>query len=71
MQGESCELSIISGKMRTASWETAPQIALRGCSKEAGGGGLIYKILVKDEFNALKLLFYKRFFTIHEELMSP
>ena len=27
------------GKMRTAAWETAPQITLRTCSKEAGGEG--------------------------------
>ena len=37
-QLESCELSFIWGKMRTAAWETAPKIALRNCSKEAGGG---------------------------------
>ena len=39
--------------------------------QRGSGGWSIYKILVKDEFNAIKLLFYKRFFTIHEELMSP
>ena len=37
VQHESCELSFIWGKMRAAAWETAPQIALRGCSKEAVG----------------------------------
>ena len=36
-QLESCELSFICGKMRTAAWEAAPQIALRDCSKEAVG----------------------------------
>ena len=36
-QCESCELSFIWGKMRTAARETAPQIALRNSSKEVGG----------------------------------
>ena len=39
MQCERCELSFIWGKMRTVAWETAPQIALRDCSKEAVGEG--------------------------------
>ena len=38
-QYESCELSFIWGKMRTVAHEAAPQIALRGCSKEVVGGG--------------------------------
>ena len=29
-QCESCQLSFTWGKMRTAAWETLPQIALRG-----------------------------------------
>ena len=37
VQLESCELSFIWGKMRTAAWEAASQIALRGCSKAAVG----------------------------------
>ena len=32
-----CELSFIWGKKRAASWEAAPQIALRGRSKETVG----------------------------------
>ena len=32
---ESCQLSFVWVKMRIAAWETAPQIALRVCSKEA------------------------------------
>ena len=36
-QLESCELSFIWGKTRTAAWETAPQVVLRDCSKEAVG----------------------------------
>ena len=34
---ECCELSFIWGKMRTAAWEAASQIALRDCSKAAVG----------------------------------
>ena len=56
-QLESFELSFIWGKMRTAAQEAAPQIALRGCSKEAGGGGLIYKILVKGGVQCKEFLF--------------
>ena len=38
--------------MRTAARETASQISLRNCSKEAGAGGKvsIYVILVKGEY---------------------
>ena len=36
-QRESFELSFIWGKMRTAAWETAFQIALRNWSEEARG----------------------------------
>ena len=36
-QLESCKLSFIWGKMRTAPWEAASQIALRDCSKAAVG----------------------------------
>ena len=39
-QSKSCELNFLWGKMRTAAWETAPQIALRECFKVAGGGGV-------------------------------
>ena len=34
-QHKSCELNFIWNKMRTAAWETAPQIAVRNFSKEA------------------------------------
>ena len=36
--------------MRTVAWETAPQIALRNCSKEVEGMDSIYVILVKGEY---------------------
>ena len=58
--------------MRTAAQDTAPQIALRDCSKEAvREGQSIDKILVKGEFSAIQHSFYKRFSASHEELMSP
>lgn len=43
---ESCELSFTWGKMRVATWEIAPQIALRSCSKEAG----VEVGVVKDQY---------------------
>ena len=39
VQLDSCELSFIWGKMRTAAFEAASQIALRDCSKVAVGEG--------------------------------
>ena len=33
---KNCESNFIWGKMRTITWETAPQIALRNCSKDVG-----------------------------------
>ena len=39
VQLETCELSFIWGKMRTAAQEAAPLIALRDCSKAAVGEG--------------------------------
>ena len=38
-QLDSYKLGCIWDKVRTAAWETAPQIALRDCSKEAVGEG--------------------------------
>ena len=43
-QCENCKLSFIWGKMRTAAWETAPQIALRNSSKETRGKVSIYDL---------------------------
>ena len=57
--------------MRTVAWKTAPQIALRNCSKEVVGKRSIYVILVKGEFTVIKQLSYKRFSASHKELMSP
>ena len=52
-QSESCELNFLWGKLRTAAWETAPQIALRAAPQRHGGRS-IQKILVKGEFSAIK-----------------
>lgn len=41
-QCESCELSVIGGKMWTIAWETASQIALRSCPKEEGSPYYIF-----------------------------
>ena len=64
-QRKSCKLSFIWGKMRPATQETAPQIALRYQGKDSiynfGEGGV----------HAIKLLFCKRFSASHKELMSP
>ena len=46
---ESCELSFICGKMRTAVRETASQLALRNCSKKDMRSVSIYVILVKRD----------------------
>ena len=43
--------------MKTAAWETAPQIVLRKCSKEAEEKISKYMILVKEYLHAI--YFYK------------
>ena len=63
-------VSFIWGKIRTAARETAPQRALRNCSREVVGGRSTY-ILVKEELTAIACLLYNRFYASHEELMSP
>ena len=53
----------IWGKMKTAAWKAACQIGLRDCSKEAlRGESIIYKILVKGEFNAIMHLTLQKVF---------
>ena len=63
--------------MRTTAWETAPQIALRNCSKEVGGKDSIYVILVKGEYMQLSTYFFLQVFVSlmkfsanHKELSS-
>ena len=48
-QRESCKLNFMWGQVRTIVQETAPQIALRNGSKEAGKVST-YVILVKGEY---------------------
>ena len=69
VQLESCELSFIWVKMRTAAREAVPQIPER-LLQSGSRGKSIYKVSVKGEFNAMKHPFYKRFFVSHEDLMS-
>ena len=55
--------------MRTVAQETAPQVALRDCSKEVRGN----VILVKGGgggFSTIKPLLYKRFSSSHKELVK-
>ena len=48
-------------KMRTAVQETAPQIALRNCSREEGEKVSIYVTVVKGEYMELSTYFSRRF----------
>ena len=65
--------------MRTVARKTAPQRALRHCSKEVvakvnrrrEGGRSVYKTVVKGEFSAIKYLLYKMLSASHQEPMSP
>ena len=56
----------IWGRMKTASRETAPQIALRTVPKNAGGWeeDSIYMILVKGEYVQSGTYFSKRFLLV-------
>ena len=57
--------------MRTAARETAPQIALRNCSKEAGGKVSIYMILVKGEYMQSGTYSLQKVSASYEEQLSP
>ena len=63
VQLESCELSFILGKMRTAAQEGASQIALK-LLQSSSGGKSIYKVLVKGNFKAMNHSFYKMFLLV-------
>ena len=56
--------------MRTAAWVTAPQIALRNCSKEVGRKS-IYVILVKVEYMPSRTYFFCRMFLLVKRKSSP
>ena len=55
-QRESCKLSFYLGKMRPAAGETAPQIALRHCSKEAGRVSIY--VILEEGIHAIKHIFF-------------
>ena len=63
-QSESCELTFIGGKMRTIAQETAPQIALRNCSKEIEGKVRIYVILLKRVVHVINPIFFAEVFCL-------
>ena len=54
VQLESCELSFIWGKMRTAAQEAAISDSSERLLQSGSGGKSIYKVLVKGEFNTMK-----------------
>ena len=60
-QCEGCELTFIGWKMRTIAQETAPQIALRNCSKEVEGKVRIYVILWKGVVHVINPIFFAVF----------
>ena len=49
--------------MRTAALDSAPQVALRDCSKEAGEKVSIHLILAKEEIHIIKHM-YRRFLLV-------
>ena len=50
----------IWAKMRVATGETAPQIALRNCSKEAGGKGQYICDFGEERIHAVKHMFFQK-----------
>ena len=50
--------------MKTVAWETAPQIALGNCSKQAVGKVSIYVILVKRGYMQSSTYFSRRFLLV-------
>ena len=59
MQNMRIACCFIWGKMRTAAWETAPQMALRDCSKEiVGGSQYMWFRWRKSSWNQALILFY-------------
>ena len=70
VQLESCEFSFIWNIIRTVVWETAPQLALRNCSREVEGKVNIYDF-GEGGVHAVKHLPYKRLPASHQGLMSP
>ena len=70
-QRENCELSFIGGEMRTAAWETAPQIAVRDHSKETVGEGQYVCDFGDGRVHAIKHKFSQKLSASHKEQWSP
>ena len=47
--------------MKTVAWGTAPQIALRNCSKEAGGKGQYVYDFGEGRIHAIKHILFQKF----------
>ena len=62
VQLESCELSFIWGKMRTAALGGSISESSERLLQSGSGGRSIHKVLVKGEFHTMKYPFYKKFF---------
>ena len=71
VQLESCELSFIWGKMMTAAWEAAFQIALIDCSKAAVGESQYIRFWRRGRVRYHEALILQKFSVSHEDLMSP
>ena len=59
-QRESWEFSVIWGKMKTAAWETTPQVVLRNCSKEVGREGQYIQDFGGGGIHTIKLIFFQK-----------
>ena len=56
--------------MRTAAWETAPQVALRNCSKEAGGRSVYMRFWCRGSTCNDARIFPEGFICSHEAFAS-
>ena len=63
-QLESCELSFIWGKMRTAALGGSISDSSERLLQRGSGGRSVYNVLVKGVFNTMKHSFYKRFLLV-------
>ena len=77
-KGRVVKLSFLGGKLKTITWETVSQIALRNCSEEVRGEVCIYVIWEIGVICANKHIFWPKVTAGHkkvvahqEEQMSP
>ena len=66
-QYETHQSNIIWNKIKIIVWETAPQVALRNCSKD---GQYMYVILLNGEYMQSSTNFLQKFSAIHKEHSS-